>query len=174
MAKAQQDGLLEAMEQQQISIAKAGVVASLPARCSVIAAANPKSGNYNKGKTVGENINMSSPLLSRFDLVFVLQDTANNSQDKMVSRNIMNLYRQHQQYTNTTSYDAWLSSSSAEAPILEVCELEERLRKVSLEQNNPLPPDLVKDYIAYAREYCRPKLTQKAAAILRDYFLERR
>ena len=48
------------MEQQQISIAKAGVVASIPARCSIIAAANPKHGNYNMGKTVAENLNMAT------------------------------------------------------------------------------------------------------------------
>ena len=58
-------GLLEAMEQQQVSIAKAGVVASLPARCSVIAAANPKHGSYDLGKTVAENLNMAKSILSR-------------------------------------------------------------------------------------------------------------
>ena len=165
MAKSQQDGLLEAMEQQHISIAKAGVVASLPSRCSVIAAANPKSGNYNKGKTVAENISMASPLLSRFDLVFILQDNANNNQDTLVSRNIMNMYRQQNDSYSFSPNDL-ISSSS--------CALEQRLRKVCHEQRSPLPLDLVKDYIAYAREYCRPRMTAKAGKILRDYFLEQR
>ena len=77
------DGLLEAMEQQQVSIAKAGVVASLPARCSVIAAANPKHGTYNMSKTVAENLNMARPILSRFDLVFILRDRADKDQDRL-------------------------------------------------------------------------------------------
>ena len=172
MAKAQQDGLLEAMEQQHISIAKAGIVASLPSRCSVIAAANPKNGSYNKGKTVAENINVASPLLSRFDLVFILQDTANSNRDTMVSRNIMNMYRQKTDTINTPD-NLWMSSQDISIGN-DTCALEQRLRKVCEEQRSPLPIDYVKDYIAYAREYCRPRMTAKAGEILRDYFLEQR
>lgn len=69
--------LLEAMEQQVISIAKAGVVCSLPARTAILAAANPASGHYNRSKTVAENLRMGQPLLSRFDLVFILLDRPN-------------------------------------------------------------------------------------------------
>lgn len=69
--------LLEAMEQQTISIAKAGVVCSLPARTSILAAANPIGGHYNKAKTVSENLKMGPALLSRFDLVFILLDQPN-------------------------------------------------------------------------------------------------
>jgi DNA helicase MCM8 len=66
--------LLEAMEQQSISIAKAGIVCSLSARTAVLAAANPVGGHYNRAKTVGENLKLPPNLLSRFDLLFVLLD----------------------------------------------------------------------------------------------------
>lgn len=66
--------LLEAMEQQRISIAKAGIVSSLSARTSVLAAANPCGGHYNRAKTVVENLKMAPALLSRFDLIFILLD----------------------------------------------------------------------------------------------------
>lgn len=69
--------LLEAMEQQSVSIAKSGLLWSLPARSSVICAANPNGGHYDKLKTLSENINMNAPLLSRFDLVFLLLDKPN-------------------------------------------------------------------------------------------------
>eukprot|EP00903_Cladosiphon_okamuranus_P021304 g19575.t1 len=81
--------LLEAMEQQRISIAKAGVVASLSARCSVLAAANPIGGHYNRGKTIAENLKMSAALLSRFDLVFILLDRPDQEHDKKLSEHIM-------------------------------------------------------------------------------------
>ena len=64
--------LLEAMEQQTVSVAKAGIVCTLAARVSILAAANPSGGHYNRGKTVAENIKMSPNLLSRFDLVRIL------------------------------------------------------------------------------------------------------
>ena len=56
------------MEQQCISITKSGIIANLPARTSILAAANPVGGHYNRAKSVSENLKMSSALLSRFDL----------------------------------------------------------------------------------------------------------
>lgn len=66
--------LLEAMEQQSISIAKAGITCTLPSRTTILAAANPAGGHYNKAKTVAENLKISAPMLSRFDLIFILLD----------------------------------------------------------------------------------------------------
>ncbi|KNC75299.1 hypothetical protein SARC_12173, partial [Sphaeroforma arctica JP610] len=75
--------LLEAMEQQSISIAKAGIVCTLPARTSIIAAANPIGGHYNTGRTVCENLKMPAPLLSRFDLIFILLDKPDEEMDQV-------------------------------------------------------------------------------------------
>lgn len=88
----QHQALLEAMEQQTISIAKAGVVCSLPARASILAAANPVGGHYNKAKTVSENLKLGPALLSRFDLVFILLDQPNQHLDTMLSEHVMALH----------------------------------------------------------------------------------
>jgi DNA helicase MCM8 len=182
MERNHQDGLLEAMEQQQVSIAKAGVVASLPARCSVIAAANPKHGSYNLGKTVAENLSMASPLLSRFDLVFILLDQADTDQDQRISSNIMSLYRQQggAGASNSVARDNSSDSGTDAAKKFEQYSEEDRvpmmtrLPWVAETQKQPLPADLVKDYIAYAREYCHPKMTGAAAEVLKRYFMELR
>ncbi len=68
--------LLGAMEQGEISVAKAGICATLPARASVLAAANPAGGQYSRARTVHENLKLSAAMLSRFDLIFVMQARA--------------------------------------------------------------------------------------------------
>jgi hypothetical protein len=177
-------GLLEAMEQQQVSIAKAGIVASLPARCSVLAAANPKNGSYNMGKSVAENLNMAKPILSRFDLVFILRDRADKEQDQHVSSSIIDLYRsQNRTKSSAKAATAVTPSISTEAHVAEGISgdpenhrlpLPRRLAWVHEFQKVPLPAALVRDYIAYAREFCKPKLTPEAATVLKDYFMKLR
>ena len=157
------------MEQQRISIAKAGAICSLPSRCAVIAAANPKHGKYNLNKTVAENLNISSPLLSRFDLVFILRDDVDVDQDKLISGNIMNQYQQENRQSQKRKRNMQTSAILLTNDENEIS-IKERLPWVSQTQK-PLPADLLKDYISYAREYCKPKLTQEAATVLKNYFL---
>ena len=66
----------EAMEQQSISISKAGIVTTLQARCAIIAAANPINGRYDPSRTLAENVDLSDPILQRFDCLCVLRDVA--------------------------------------------------------------------------------------------------
>jgi DNA replicative helicase MCM subunit Mcm2 (Cdc46/Mcm family) len=87
--KQEHHALLEAMEQQRVSVAKAGIVSSLHARASVMAAANPQGGHYDRSKTISENLKMSSALLSRFDLVFILLDKSDARRDAQLTDHVM-------------------------------------------------------------------------------------
>lgn len=167
-------GLLEAMEQQQVSIAKAAVVASLPSRCSVIAAANPKSGHYNMSKSVAENLNMAGPLLSRFDLVFILRDEADSERDRLISGSIMGRFDRD---SNFNAHNNCSMQNGGPGNYMESggrIPLKYRLPWVSEFQRQPLPMEQVKDYIAYAREYCNPQMSVEASAVLSDHFMELR
>jgi replicative DNA helicase Mcm len=82
-----------AMEQQIVPIAKGGIVATLNARCSILAAANPTLGRYNPYQTIGQNITLPVTLLSRFDIIFVLRDTPDNQLDTEIASHILNLAR---------------------------------------------------------------------------------
>ncbi|XP_061746977.1 DNA replication licensing factor MCM6 isoform X1 [Nerophis ophidion] len=82
----------EAMEQQTISITKAGVKATLNARTSILAAANPVSGRYDRGKSLKQNVNLTAPIMSRFDLFFILVDDCNEVTDYAIARRIVDLH----------------------------------------------------------------------------------
>merc|ERR1712142_23575 len=82
----------EAMEQQTISITKAGVKATLNARTSILAAANPIGGRYDRSRSLKQNIDMSAPIMSRFDLFFILVDDCNEVTDYAIARRIIDLH----------------------------------------------------------------------------------
>ena len=81
--------LHEVMEQQSASIAKGGIVATLNARTSILAAANPMFGKYDPFKNLTENVNLPIPLLTRFDLVFVVRDIPHKEKDRQIAQHIL-------------------------------------------------------------------------------------
>lgn len=83
----------EAMEQQTVSVAKGGIVATLNARTSLLAAANPALGRYEPYRTVAENITLPVTILSRFDLIFVIRDQPEKETDAKMSEHILNIHR---------------------------------------------------------------------------------
>ncbi|MCE5214427.1 MAG: minichromosome maintenance protein MCM [Methanobacterium sp.] len=83
----------EALEQQTISIAKAGIMATLNSRCSVLAAANPKFGRFDRFKPTAEQINLPSTILSRFDLIFVIEDKPDPERDKKLAGHILRIHK---------------------------------------------------------------------------------
>lgn len=93
MDPADQVAIHEAMEQQTISITKAGIQATLNARASILAAANPILGRYDRTKTLKANVALSAPILSRFDLFFVVLDDCNPEADRRVAQHILNVHR---------------------------------------------------------------------------------
>lgn len=83
----------EAMEQQTITITKAGIQATLNARTSILAAANPVYGRYDRTKTLKANVAISAPIMSRFDLFFVVLDECNPDMDEHIARHIVDVHR---------------------------------------------------------------------------------
>lgn len=120
----------EAMEQQSISISKAGIVATLHARCSVIAAANPVRGKYNPALSFAQNINLSDPIISRFDLLCVVKDVIDRSEDCKMAEFILNSHSN--------------------------CDVGGSASKVS---NRMVSSDLLKKYLIYAKNNVNPVLS---------------
>ena len=87
--------LHEVMEQQSASIAKGGIVATLNARTSILAAANPMYGKYDPFKNITENVNLPIPLLTRFDLIFVVRDIPTKERDQKIARHIIDFHTPH-------------------------------------------------------------------------------
>ncbi|KAG8516967.1 DNA replication licensing factor MCM2 [Galemys pyrenaicus] len=135
----------EAMEQQSISISKAGIVTSLQARCTVIAAANPIGGRYDPSLTFSENVDLTEPIISRFDVLCVVRDTVDPVQDEMLARFVVGSHVRH----HPNNREEGLGSGDALVPALP--------NTYGVE---PLPQEVLKKYIIYAKEKVHPKLNQ--------------
>ncbi|CAN1172292.1 DNA replication licensing factor MCM5 [Linum perenne] len=101
----------EAMEQQTISIAKAGITTVLNSRTSVLAAANPPSGRYDDLKTTQENIDLQTTILSRFDLIFIVKDRRDMKRDKTIASHIIKVHASADQTSmehKPSKEDNWL------------------------------------------------------------------
>ncbi|KAK2195571.1 bifunctional MCM [Babesia duncani] len=138
----------EAMEQQSISISKAGIVTTLRARCSVIAAANPKFGRYEPSYTFKENVDFTDPILSRFDLVMVMRDIPNYKEDSQLSEYVISNHQLlHPKLDNVINYQQITRH------------LKEQLESASACQ--PLSQEQFKKYVLYARRNCFPTVAQE-------------
>ena len=93
MRSEDRSALHEALEQQTVSIAKAGIMATLNTRCSVLAAANPKFGRFDRYKTLADQIDLPSPILSRFDLTFVIEDKPDVDKDRELAKHILKIHQ---------------------------------------------------------------------------------
>jgi DNA replication licensing factor MCM2 len=131
----------EAMEQQSISISKAGIVTSLQARCAIIAAANPIGGRYDSQRTFAENVELTDPILQRFDVLCVLQDTVDPVLDERLASFVVQSHtRSHPNYDPN---DTYLNSTP---------------QTMNPQKDDVIDQTLLKKYIIYARNKCKPQL----------------
>ena len=100
MRSEDRSALHEALEQQTVSIAKAGIMATLNSRCSVLAAANPKFGRFDRYKVLAEQNDLPAPIISRFDLIFVIEDKPSREGDSKLAEHILKIHKE-----NTVDYE---------------------------------------------------------------------
>ncbi|GJN13092.1 hypothetical protein PR202_ga31426 [Eleusine coracana subsp. coracana] len=136
----------EAMEQQSISISKAGIVTSLQARCSVIAAANPIGGRYDSSKTFTQNVELTDPIISRFDVLCVVKDIVDPFTDEMLARFVVDSHARSQ--PKGANLEDRVATDLDDDPL------------AAARQADPdvLSQDMLKKYITYAKLNVFPKI----------------
>lgn len=153
----------EAMEQQSISVSKAGIVTTLHARCAIIAAANPNGGRYNSTLPLSQNVDLTEPILSRFDILCVVRDLVNPESDERLASFVID---SHMRSHPANSDDVIDDNENEE--MVDVGGAASRTRSKRIEQLNkqkeleisPIAQDLLIKYIQYARVKVQPKLHQ--------------
>jgi len=148
MNDADRTSIHEAMEQQTISISKAGIVTQLQARCSVIAAANPIGGRYDPSMTFAENVDLTEPILSRFDILCVVRDTVDPVADEHLARFVVASHMKNHPRANQADVDNMKKTEAILASSSNLAGVEK------------IPQELLKKYIMYARQKYHPKLHQ--------------
>lgn len=133
----------EAMEQQSISVSKAGIVTSLQARCAVIAASNPIGGRYDPSLTFSENVDLTEPILSRFDVLCVVRDQADPVEDERTARFVVESHFRHHP-------DFQADEAAHVQPSYEL----------NTNTVEPLSQAMFKKYMIYAKERSQPVLSQ--------------
>jgi len=158
MRKEDRSALHEALEQQTISIAKAGINAILRARCALLGAANPKFGRFDRYSPIAEQIDLSPTLLSRFDLIFVMTDDPNEKRDREIARHILEAHQLGEilERTKTTRVE------------------DETIRSRTHKIKPVIEPDLLRKYIAYAKKTVFPLLSERAKKRIEEYYLSLR
>jgi len=143
--------LLEAMEDQEATIDKGGIHVTIPIQCGFLVACNPKFGRFDPNLSVAEQINISAPLLNRFDLIFVLRDEPDEKKDVDIADRILDI-------------DEAYSDS----------EIGEKLKLTQIVVDGvKIDFDFIVKYIYYARQK-KPKLTKEARSVLKKWYVELR
>lgn len=135
----------EAMEQQTISISKAGIVTSLQARCSIVAAANPIGGQYDPSATFSENIELTDPIIQRFDILCILQDVVDPLRDDQLGNFVIESHQNAQSMRGKMPQRGRADTKAALGHDSEDC-------------TNAISQSNLRKYVAHARATCRPKL----------------
>jgi replicative DNA helicase Mcm len=161
MHKEDRSALHEAMEQQSISVAKAGITATLKSRCALLGAANPKYGRFDDFAPIAEQINMPPSLLSRFDLIFVMTDKPNEALDTAIAGHILKAHGIGELITQ---------HAHTPVPGVDDAYIEAQLKPVTPD----IDPQLFRKYVAYAKRTCFPILTEGARSKLIEYYMHLR
>lgn len=154
----------EAMEQQSISISKAGIVTTLQARCSIIAAANPNGGRYNSTLPLSQNVNLTEPILSRFDILCVVRDLVDEEADERLATFVVDShFRSHPD--NEEGVDDSKEAidgveNQADEEHISIRQRRLRKQRKKEEEISPISQELLMKYIHYARTKIHPKLHQ--------------